>query len=144
MKCINGTAFRLRCPEELHFNVLLQSCDDPVSADCILNRPPILPTTTQTPDLNCTDQPDFHRIADPISCDMFYECMDGNSILLNCPRGRYFHEIIGDCVSEEEVDCGSRTRNPSTSTPMPPIQDPQCVGVEEGRSVSNPLSWYIL
>lgn len=141
MKCINLEAFLLRCPRELHFNERLQSCTDPVSADCILNHPPPLPT--QTPELSCLDQPNFHRIPHPQECDMFYECMDEVPILLYCPIGRYFHEIIRDCVDSEEVDCGSRSTGPTTTSLMPPIQDPLCDGVEEGRNVSNPFSWYI-
>lgn len=144
LKCINNTAHLLRCPYGLHFNMRLQICDSPATADCVLTQPPPLPTTTPVPDVSCSDQPDFHRIAHPLSCDMFYECMEGNSMLLSCPFGRYFHEIIRDCVNAEEVDCDSRTRNPLTTTPIPPIRDPQCVGVAEGRNVSNPFSWSVL
>lgn len=58
--------------------------------------------------------------------------------------GRYFDVAIQGCAESIDVDCGDRTRRPTTTT-LAPIIDPECRDVEEGRLVANVnscLSYY--
>lgn len=105
-------------------------------------------TTTSLLPLNdevsCEGEENFRRFAHPISCSMYFECHDERAFLVSCPLGRYFDEIQEICLDFSQVDCNARTRRPTTTTSttiFPPILDPQCEDVEDGRNVSNPFSW---
>lgn len=136
-QCLNGTAFLFACPRGLYFNELIQTCDYPSNVECV-TIPPGHPTTTTSPPLgvSCEGVANLRLLAHPVSCAMYYQCINEEALLAFCPIGRYFDEPAQSCLDSDSVNCGARTRRPTT-TSVPPIEDPQCRGIAEGRLVTN-------
>lgn len=139
-QCINGTPFELKCPRGLYFNERIQTCDYPGNVDCVTSFPSQELTTSMASTGICENEDDFTLLPHPESCALFYQCFNGIDFLVSCPVGRYFDAIARECRESAAVECGERTRRPTTTT-RAPIFDPRCQGVPEGRFVANPSSW---
>ena len=128
-QCIDNVAYRVSCPRGYYFSAVLLICTDPGSANCVINPP--TPPTTDNP---CSGVEDFRSVAHPTSCAFFFQCINEASFLVSCPFGRYFDESMEICLDAEMVECGARTRRPSTTTSVPtdPTGEPDiCDGINE-------------
>ncbi|XP_011634225.2 peritrophin-1-like [Pogonomyrmex barbatus] len=102
-KCDWGVPMLFECPEELHFNPVLQVCDWAWQARCDspwndCPRPfPRCPIHYPGPLL----------LPHPFRCDRFYQCNWGTSRLQACPTGLYFDSRLKMCDWPYNSNCQS-------------------------------------
>ncbi|EDS41005.1 conserved hypothetical protein [Culex quinquefasciatus] len=77
------------CPENLHFNALMQVCDIPERAQCLLKV--------------CNDQPDG-LLASKNSCKQYIECQSSKATLRSCRESEVFDEPTKMCVPEDDAN----------------------------------------
>lgn len=98
-KCDWGMPILFECPEELHFNPVLQVCDWPWQAGCdsswIGCPRPFPRCPTRYPGL----------LPHPFLCDRFYQCDWGTPRLQACPAGLYFNSRLKVCDWSYNSDC---------------------------------------
>ncbi|XP_046609393.1 protein obstructor-E-like [Neodiprion virginianus] len=96
-KCIDGVATQMLCPDGLvfdPFNRKINKCDHIFNVECgdrLELQPP-------QPSKNCPRRNGFFAHPDPSVCDVFYNCIDGESIKIPCTTGLHFDEYTGTCV----------------------------------------------
>lgn len=90
-QCIDGNAYLLSCPRELHFSEVRQTCDRPENVNCAVTEPPP-PPPTRPPPPSCEGVENFRFIPSPFACNEYFQCIDEVAFLLECPRGLYFNE----------------------------------------------------
>ena len=135
-RCMGGVGDLNSCPINRYFDFNRQGCADSDDVNCG-NRERREPGSTNEPSLtDCEGVEDNWLIEHPTSCALFYRCMGGVGVINSCPLGRYFDFNRQGCAESEDLDCGDRTRRP-TSTVEPPIVDYQCQGVINGTFVYN-------
>lgn len=140
-QCIDGNPFLLSCPIDLHFNEQLQTCVDPDIAQCDLTPTTPQPPPPRPPPPSCDGVENFWFLRSYAACREYYQCIDGDAILLFCPHGMYFHEAIQACDDPRNVDC--RTTIPGTPPSPPPTgppQDPSCEGLPDFQMIEHPRS----
>ncbi|KAG5869713.1 hypothetical protein JTB14_023900 [Gonioctena quinquepunctata] len=148
-QCSNGAKTLMDCPENLHFNREMGSCDYIDSANCekpSTVSPTTTTTTTATPSTPAptTKNPAPYddcpatgsvEIAYPYDCSKYYQCTDGDKELRNCPEGLQFNREIGSCDYIDNANCGQpstlspsstqpTTAKPTMTTPIPTTRMP--------------------
>jgi Chitin binding Peritrophin-A domain len=103
-QCIEGAAYQLQCPRGMYFSTAQQTCVAPDDSDCPLITPP--PPT-------CNDVPEFGYIPSLEACEFYYQCIEGATFRLQCPRGLYFSFTNQTCVNPVDSDCPLLTPSPS-------------------------------
>jgi hypothetical protein len=83
-----------RCPGNLHFNKVTQSCDHPCKAGC-----------KDPKDIRecCTTEGEVFE--DPCSCDMYYICKNVIKGLVKCPDGLQYNSALRRCDKSCSGDC---------------------------------------
>ncbi|GAB1866418.1 Peritrophin-1-like [Camponotus japonicus] len=98
-KCDWSMPMLFECPEELHFNPVLQVCDWPWQAGCdsswIGCPRPFPRCPSRYPGL----------LPHPFLCDRFYQCDWGTPRLQACPAGLYFNSRLKVCDWSYNSDC---------------------------------------
>ncbi|XP_037025074.1 cell wall protein IFF6-like isoform X2 [Bradysia coprophila] len=107
----NGTYILHTCPPDLHFNPILDVCDFPNEARCSNDHTvdpgdgetssspdPVASTTVESAEECSTGEYKPHET----ECDLFYRCISGAFILINCPDGMQFNVTLKGCVVQEE------------------------------------------
>ncbi|XP_020291582.1 uncharacterized protein LOC109858583 [Pseudomyrmex gracilis] len=100
-KCDWGVPMLFECPEELHFNSILQVCDWPWRAGCDsswLDCPRPFPRCP-------TNHPGSLLLPHPFLCDHFYQCDWGTPQLQACPAGLYFDPRLKVCDWSYNSNC---------------------------------------
>lgn len=67
------------------------------NVNCALTTGPPTTTTLRPPPPSCEGIPNFRFIPSPFACHEYFQCIDGTSFLLTCPRGLYFSYAIQSC-----------------------------------------------
>ncbi|XP_032682919.1 uncharacterized protein LOC116849660 [Odontomachus brunneus] len=62
-------------------------------------------STRPPPDNECRWSNDGLLLPHECKCDKYYECVEGNRILRECPHGLYFSKKYQGCVKFEDSDC---------------------------------------
>ncbi|KAG5869716.1 hypothetical protein JTB14_023901 [Gonioctena quinquepunctata] len=107
-QCNDGKKTLMDCPENMNFNREIGSCDYWDSFDCE-------PATTWsptgwTPDPMCpypAERVTFYP--DPSNCSLYFECVDGNKEVKECPDGLYWSQRMLACDFPQYVDCSITT-----------------------------------
>ena len=82
---------------------------------------------SQNPQI-CEGVPEFRFVASQQDCYIYYQCIEGISYRLQCPRGTYFSTERQTCVPYQESDCPLLV---STTSPTPPQELPTCADIPE-------------
>lgn len=99
--CINGIAYPQSCSEGLYFSTELQRCVNPAESDCDIEDIPELPEApAPEPSPLCSGVRNYGYIAEPSSCEWYYQCIDEIAYMLSCPKSFVF--------SYEKQRCGNR------------------------------------
>uniref|UniRef100_A0A1I8QDP5 Chitin-binding type-2 domain-containing protein n=1 Tax=Stomoxys calcitrans TaxID=35570 RepID=A0A1I8QDP5_STOCA len=111
IECIDGQAYRMKCPNGLNWNQLVMACV--LGNEHCSNE--TLTTTTETttptaPSFKCGEELSYH--SDPNNCTNYIQCLHGIATIINCPFFTYWEENVGACV------IGS-CQNEETTTAMP-------------------------
>lgn len=92
VRCVNGRAFELDCPDGLLFNVRSSQCDRSERVDCG----------------ECS-RFGVQNLADPLgTCRRYVRCVRGFSEPRLCPSGLAFDGRLGDCNHASDVACVSK------------------------------------
>ncbi|KAH0563674.1 hypothetical protein KQX54_004341 [Cotesia glomerata] len=95
--CEDGIATEKLCPDGLVFDPLnrkINKCDQPFNVDCG-DRTELQPPQ---PNKKCPRKNGFFPHPDNSICDVFYNCIDGESVEITCTTGLHFDEYSGICV----------------------------------------------
>lgn len=65
---------------------------------------------------SCQGRQNRARVADPRSCDKFFECFFGRTVERSCSPGQLFDSLLESCIHASAARCGSR---PTQSHNMP-------------------------
>ncbi|KAG8034309.1 hypothetical protein G9C98_007385 [Cotesia typhae] len=95
--CEDGIATEKLCPDGLVFDPLnrkINKCDQPFNVECG-DRTELQPPQ---PNKKCPRKNGFFPHPDNSICDVFYNCIDGESVEITCTTGLHFDEYSGICV----------------------------------------------
>ncbi|XP_058825804.1 uncharacterized protein LOC131685836 [Topomyia yanbarensis] len=126
--CIDEVGFAQICPFGLWFDEPQQSCSSPPDVECPHG---LVPTASPIENI-CLDKPTGAKVANPIECEWFYICIDGNPFRSPCPEQMLFDRNLLQCVPADEADCATVVT--TVPTPGP------CYGVEDYTLVRNPYN----
>ncbi|XP_052757052.1 mucin-2-like isoform X1 [Galleria mellonella] len=147
--CVFGEKVVRDCAPGTHFSASLQVCVWPAIAGC----ENITTTTSPSPDLSTTQEPcdederlpngcplcpDVHLLLPSPNCSQFYQCVFGELVERDCPRGLHFNPVLQVCDYPANAGCepirppctpggggcGSNTTTPeptTTTTTLEPI-----------------------
>lgn len=96
--CQDGVVKEKLCPDGLVFDQSIRrfnKCDQPFNVDCG-DRTELQPPRG-TNDF-CPRKNGFFAHPDSTICDLFYQCVDGESVENRCAAGLHFDEYSGTCV----------------------------------------------
>lgn len=65
----------------------------------------------------CLGRMDGFLYLDPSDCSGYIECRKGVVTMQQCPTGESFELSLYYCMISSHVECGSRTKRPSTMVP---------------------------
>lgn len=142
-ECSNGVPVLMDCPKGEFWNIKLNNCDWPQNVDCSYvvttsgastvsteaptkaptEAPTDVPTDAPTegpgpyyttPEIICKeDNTYFPYIFD---CSKYYECSNGQPILMTCPAGQLWSNLLKTCDWPANVDCSYVVTTPGPDT----------------------------
>ncbi|XP_044738231.1 flocculation protein FLO11-like [Chrysoperla carnea] len=123
-KCDHGKPVLIPCPAGQDWSQALERCEWPETAQCSVTSNPHNPTPTVTsttpkpgpsgcPPYNTPGKDAFLPAED---CQHFYKCDHGKPVLIPCPPGQEWSQVLERCEWPEVAQC-SVGSNPTTSTP---------------------------
>ncbi|XP_055599841.1 peritrophin-48-like [Uranotaenia lowii] len=132
--CASGNAYFQSCPPGLWFSLEQQACVPPEESDCEYEQIPGLPEPPMPePNPECEEVENFSYLAAQDSCQFYYQCIDGYSYRLSCPKGYWFNFEFQRCGNRYEFSCDLEL-----STPSPPMPPPSpCAGIQNFGLVPN-------
>ena len=83
-----------RCPGNLHFNEVSQSCDHPCRAGCMNPK-----------DITECCSIEGEMVEDPCSCNTYYICSNGIKELVKCEGGLQYNSALRSCDKSCSCDC---------------------------------------
>ncbi|KAH8257519.1 hypothetical protein KR038_011021, partial [Drosophila bunnanda] len=96
--CKNGKQMRANCPNELVFQ--------PTSRSCVYEKQYQCPkSSAKRSDPACRSLPNNTRLADPVHCDQYYECVNELLHIRSCPALSAYDVALGYCMNVSEVAC---------------------------------------
>ncbi|XP_043264944.1 peritrophin-48-like [Colletes gigas] len=111
--CTDGKKVLKRCSSDQLFDSKRRRCVPADEASCNTD-----PGSTPTPEAKCPPT-GAAQLPHETRCDLFYSCANGAKQLRECKYGLYFDAVKGMCTWWENVDCGSRSTTPISSTMDP-------------------------
>lgn len=111
-ECDEGVATEKLCPDGLVFDPtikLVNKCDQPFNVDCGDRLELQEPQGTSE---FCPRKNGFFSHPDPAICNIFYSCINGEELEMNCMGGLHFDEKTGNCAWADvagRVGCGSNS-----------------------------------
>jgi hypothetical protein len=115
--CYAGEPLPFRCPEGLHFNPLYNTCDFIENANCTIEGPEEPEGPPEPHEIDCDCAESIYFVAHPNSCEHYFICSFGRSILLDCAPGFWFDPVNFWCDHPEAIECAAAN---STEAPLPP------------------------
>ncbi|XP_061393238.1 mucin-2-like, partial [Musca vetustissima] len=92
--CFQNLSYLQICPAGLYFDTVLNVCNYRHMVNCPVTTPSTStpnPTPTHSPKPeDCYRLPGGTFVRDPSDCNVYYVCLNGRAIKLQCPRGQYF------------------------------------------------------
>ncbi|KAI5700070.1 hypothetical protein M8J76_011954 [Diaphorina citri] len=107
-ECFDGQATEKLCPDGLVFDPLnrkINKCDQPFNVECG-DRLELQPPQGS---YLCPRRNGYFAHPDEKVCNIFYNCIEGDSTEIICPTGLHFDEYTGTCVWPESagrIGCG--------------------------------------
>jgi hypothetical protein len=92
--CFGGNQFPMRCPNDFHWSVETNSCQDPLDAGCEdFDEVIECPATG------------IEQIPYPDDCERYILCVNGLEIPLQCAPGLHFSPVTRTCMVPSEAKC---------------------------------------
>ncbi|KAJ6645710.1 Peritrophin-1 [Pseudolycoriella hygida] len=105
--CYNGKAIEQYCAPGIHWNAVTNQCDFVENARCSYEEPEE-PQQPLPHEIACGDGIYFE--AHPKSCDHFFICSFGLSVMLECAPGFKFDDKNNWCNFPEHVECKTKSK----------------------------------
>ncbi|KAJ6646170.1 Peritrophin-1 [Pseudolycoriella hygida] len=118
--CFAGRPIKFFCPEGLHFNREINTCDFIENANCTIEGKPEPPGPPLPHEVDCDCADSIFFVPHPNSCEHYFICARGQSHMIDCAPGFYFDSKNNWCDHPENVECGASN---STTTTGPPGDD---------------------
>jgi len=121
--CVDGVENKITCPESLIFNPKNGQCaysDQIERQGC---------SSQDFFKFSCPDNPNSRhahpRYPDPLDCQYFYLCINGNEARRNgCQTGFVFNQATSSCDRQDKLDEGDRCRNWYNETVLEDLRGP--------------------
>ncbi|XP_074042671.1 uncharacterized protein [Leptinotarsa decemlineata] len=138
-QCENGNKELKDCPESLFFNINTGLCDfidrtncqrptakptAPTSATTITTPKTTTTTVNPHPDQDCPAS-GSKQIAYPGDCSKYYQCVNGNKELKDCPESLFFNVNTGLCDFVDQTNCQVPTAKPTVPTSTKTVTTPK-------------------
>ncbi|XP_067003843.2 chondroitin proteoglycan 2-like [Anabrus simplex] len=107
-ECDNGHPVVMECPPGLEFNAANDTCDYPWSANCKVS--PVVLVLREKKEADLPDCPppgegDVQLFPKPDNCSQYYECDNGNPVVMECPPGLEFNAANDTCDYPWSANC---------------------------------------
>lgn len=107
--CKDFVPYPAYCPPRHYFDVKTLTCVDAAKATCAETATPAPEIPEEpTPSVDCPVQhgsDDNVLLPNPKDCKTFYQCVWGEPILLECPKGLHFNNYSKRCDYPNEAHC---------------------------------------
>ncbi|KAI8041161.1 hypothetical protein M5D96_005413 [Drosophila gunungcola] len=105
--CMNGLPMVQNCTSGLQYNPTTQSCDFPSRVNCTVenlqrNILPFARAPPRTADIKCPSE-GVHFVAHQTRQDVYYYCLNGRGVTLDCTPGLVFDAKRGECREPQFV-----------------------------------------
>ena len=110
--CINGVAYKKKCPDDLRYSTMKAECDWPKAVQCGTRPVTVQPSTGGTsnkPTCTCPFGKAECYSTDMSSCNKFVHCSNGTQYNKQCPGGLRWNTVKNFCDWPTDVNCGSRS-----------------------------------
>ena len=120
-RCTNTRSVRERCPSNLFYDPINDSCEFPHKVNCIQNGSIAIRfnstenvTISTPPPLDICSSAKYGLAADPNSCQHYFQCVHGKPFRRKCAANLHFDRKMPGCNYPDIAKC----QNPLT-TPSP-------------------------
>ena len=120
-RCTNTRSVRERCPSNLFYDPINDSCEFPHKVNCIQNGSIAIRfnstenVTVATPSpIDICSSAKFGLTADRNSCEHYFQCAHGQPFRRKCPSTLYFNSKTLVCEYQDNVQCQNSLSTPST------------------------------
>ncbi|KAI8036678.1 hypothetical protein M5D96_010479 [Drosophila gunungcola] len=96
--CKGQKQIKANCPNELIFHPRSRSCVYETQYACPISQ-------TNKPSPACRSLSNHTRLADPVHCDQYYECVGEVLHSRSCPLQEAYDADLGACVPQDRVNC---------------------------------------
>lgn len=102
--CHQGEPKQFRCAPNFHFNPVENFCDYPELANCEVEPTPDPETEPGEIEIECPETGIFW-FPHPYSCEYYFICLNGESVLHHCAPGLYWDAANNRCDFPENALC---------------------------------------
>jgi len=142
-RCFSGFAYKLKCPENLYFDLENDMCESHANVHACSGKRPtkrpftVRPTPAERLPIDCSKLKDGDH-ADPTkTCSAtFYSCSNAVGVRRVCPRGTFFDKVHKICDAKGNVAaCGGKPRpvTPKATTRYPITKSPYKCDKKDGN-----------
>lgn len=107
--CANDGNHIKECPDNLHFNPVLEVCDWPHSAGCDASQSTSSVPPTSAPPVGCDHVTcgihDCFQAPSTTDCQAYCDCDHGEIIGKECSEGLHFNPVTEDCDFPTNANC---------------------------------------
>ena len=109
--CINGVAYKKKCPNDLRYSTMKAECDWPKSVQCGTRPVTVQPSsgaTSNKPTCTCPFGKSECYSTDMASCNKFFHCSNGTQYNKQCPGSLRWNTFKKYCDWPDDTTCGNR------------------------------------
>jgi len=115
--CYEGSPWELWCAPGLHWHRELEQCDFPENVNCTIEQPDE-PSPPKPHEIEC-NQEGIYFAPHPNSCQHYFICARGESVLLECAPDFWWDDNHNWCDAPENTQCGGQDLAPPQLPPGP-------------------------
>jgi len=104
--CYEGSPWELWCAPGLHWHRELEQCDFPENVNCTIEQPDG-PSAPQPHEIDCDSEEGIYFVSHPNSCQHYFICARGESVLLECAPDFWWDNNHNWCDAPENTECTS-------------------------------------
>nr|CAG2208149.1 unnamed protein product [Mytilus edulis]CAG2208150.1 Delta and Notch-like epidermal growth factor-related receptor,Delta-like protein B,Fibropellin-1,Protocadherin Fat 1,Protein jagged-1b,Protein delta homolog 2,Fibropellin-3,Coadhesin,Neurogenic locus protein delta,Protein crumbs homolog 1,Thrombospondin-2,Protein jagged-1,Protein eyes shut,Delta-like protein 3,Delta-like protein 1,Delta-like protein 4,Neurogenic locus notch homolog protein 2,Protein crumbs,Sushi, von Willebrand factor type A, len=102
--CHNGITSPMFCDHGLHWDQTNKVCNHPDNAGCTVNEQSDDTRSGYTSDM-CIAKNEGDFVADPYDCSIYYRCVHGATVQLNCAEGLHWSVTLSTCAYPADANC---------------------------------------
>ncbi|CAG2227183.1 Delta and Notch-like epidermal growth factor-related receptor,Delta-like protein B,Fibropellin-1,Protocadherin Fat 1,Protein jagged-1b,Fibropellin-3,Coadhesin,Neurogenic locus protein delta,Protein crumbs homolog 1,Thrombospondin-2,Sushi, nidogen and EGF-like domain-containing protein 1,Protein jagged-1,Protein eyes shut,Delta-like protein 1,Protein jagged-1a,Delta-like protein 4,Neurogenic locus notch homolog protein 2,Protein crumbs,Neurogenic locus notch homolog protein 4,Sushi, von Willebrand factor ty len=102
--CHNGITSPMFCDHGLHWDQTNKVCNHPDNAGCTVNEQSDDTRSGYTSDM-CISKNEGDFVADPYDCSIYYRCVHGAAVQMNCVEGLHWSVTLSTCTYPADANC---------------------------------------